>query len=56
MPTFLLGGDVYRVIDKRVKRGGSDDHENVGDDGDHEVWEEEDVGNDDHGQSYTLYC
>ncbi|GJN00905.1 hypothetical protein PR202_ga18132 [Eleusine coracana subsp. coracana] len=41
--------DVYRVIDKRVNRtGGSDDHENVGDEWDHEIWEEEeDVGNDD---------
>ncbi|KAK3129108.1 hypothetical protein QOZ80_6BG0471650 [Eleusine coracana subsp. coracana] len=40
------GGDVYHVIDKRAnKTGGSDDHENVSDEGDHEVWEEEeDVG------------
>jgi hypothetical protein len=59
MPMFLLGGDVYRVIDKRVNRtGGNDEHENAGDEGDREVWEEEDdVGNDDNGQSCTtLYC
>ncbi|GJN13288.1 hypothetical protein PR202_ga31642 [Eleusine coracana subsp. coracana] len=45
------GCDAYRVIDKRAnKTGGSDDHENVSDEGDHEVWEEEeDVGNDDNG-------
>lgn len=37
------GGDVYRVIDKRVNRtGGNDEHENASDEGNHEVWEEED--------------
>ncbi|TVU12576.1 hypothetical protein EJB05_46227 [Eragrostis curvula] len=43
------GSDVYRVIDKRVNRTeGDDDHANIGDEGDLEVWEEEDdVGNDD---------
>jgi hypothetical protein len=53
MVIFLLGGDVYRVIDKRAKKTeGNADHENFGDE---EAWEEdEDGGNDDSGQPYCL--
>ncbi|RLM54404.1 hypothetical protein C2845_PM10G02840 [Panicum miliaceum] len=45
------GGDVYRVIDKRAnKTEGNADHENSGDEGGEEAWEEdEDGGNDDSG-------
>jgi len=53
---FSLGGEVYRVIDKRAnKTEGNADNENVGDEGDEEVWgEDEDGGNDDNGQHYYL--
>ncbi|KAL6606188.1 hypothetical protein ACP70R_041841 [Stipagrostis hirtigluma subsp. patula] len=45
------GGDVYRVIDKRVNRTeGNTENENIGEEGDNEEWgEEEDGGNDDNG-------
>ncbi|CAD6340223.1 unnamed protein product [Miscanthus lutarioriparius] len=45
------GGEVYRVIDKQAnKTEGNADNENVGDEGDEEVWgEDEDGGNDDNG-------
>ncbi|XP_062228060.1 uncharacterized protein LOC133926250 [Phragmites australis] len=45
------GGDVYRVIDKRVNiTEGNADHETIGDEGDDEAWrEEEDGDNDDNG-------
>ena len=53
---FLLGGDVYRIIDKRAnKTEGNADHENFGDEGGGEAWEEdEDDGHDDNGQHYYL--
>jgi len=53
---FLLGGDVYRIIDKRAnKTEGNADHENFGDEGGEEAWEEdEDDGHDDNGQHYYL--
>jgi len=43
------GGDVYRIIDKRAnKTEGNADHENFGDEGGEEAWEEdEDDGHDD---------
>ena len=49
---FLLGGDVYRVIDKRAnKPEGNADHENFGEEG----WEEDESdGHDDDGQHYYL--
>lgn len=41
------GGDVYRVIDKRANKTEENaDHENMGDDGDEEVWGEEEDGDD----------
>lgn len=54
---FSLGGDVYRVIDKRAnKTGGNAYHENIGDEGDEEAWgEDEDGDNDNSGQHYYLY-
>ncbi|KAL6839593.1 hypothetical protein ACP4OV_030532 [Aristida adscensionis] len=40
------GGDVYRVIDKRVRTEGDADNENAGNEGDNEEWQEEEHGGD----------
>jgi hypothetical protein len=53
--SFSLGGEVYRVIDKRTNKTEGNADENVGDEVDEEVWGgDEDGANDDNGQHYYL--